>query len=64
MGSIGVDEMDGSWMTDPSEVAVHVADLLMEQDGLTQNEALVSFMSIYAVDARKRMRALHNGTGD
>ena len=44
MGSIGVDEMDDSWMTDPSEVAVRVADLLMEQDGLTQNEALVSFM--------------------
>ena len=44
MEGIGVDEMDDSWMTDPSEVAVRVADLLMEQDGLTQNEALVSFM--------------------
>ena len=44
IGSMGADEMDTSWSIDPSEVAVRVADLLMEEDGLTQNEALVAFM--------------------
>lgn len=36
--------MDESWGTDPSEVAVRVANLLMKEGGLTQNGALVSFM--------------------
>ncbi|MBP5735563.1 MAG: hypothetical protein J6W53_07105 [Candidatus Methanomethylophilaceae archaeon] len=39
-----VNEMDDSWAVDPSEVAARVAELLMEEDGLTQNEALVLFM--------------------
>ena len=30
---------------DPAETAVAVAELLMKRDGITQNEALASFMS-------------------
>ena len=44
IGSMEVNEMDDSWAVDPSEVAARVAELLMEEDGLTQNEALVLFM--------------------
>ena len=44
IGSMEADEMDTSWSVDPSEIAVRVANLLMEEDGLTQNEALVAFM--------------------
>ncbi len=36
--------MDDSWTIDPAEVAVSVANLLMAEDGLTRDEALVSFM--------------------
>ena len=36
--------MDDSWTIDPAEVAASVANLLMAEDGLTRDEALVSFM--------------------
>lgn len=44
IGSMEVAEMDSSWDTDPSVVASRVADMLMQQDGLSQDEALVAFM--------------------
>lgn len=44
IGSMGVDEMDDSWTIDPAEVAVSVANLLMAEDGMTRDEALVLFM--------------------
>lgn len=44
MGSMEADEMDTSWSVGPSEIAVRVANLLMKEDGFTQNEALVAFM--------------------
>ncbi len=35
---------DFSWYIDPAEVAVNVANLLMQRNGMSQDEALVAFM--------------------
>ena len=42
--SMKVNEMDTSWYIDPAEVAVNVANLLMQRNAMSQDEALVAFM--------------------